>query len=247
MRRSASCHQSSRGGEVACLGGDAGECIEGEDLDMGGVVLARARSGSRPDVPRRRQPAPRRPSPRAGTRRARPALRHRRRGATPSPSRARSEPARARPSARSTRPEMHPGECRHAHVAGRLGLLDRELERGGAGLVVAGLALRPSETRDLVRLRLQEPETSRRLRGTTEVDDGVVEPMLDAGQFAEHRFAANVEPRVVDHRRASAGPDRALRRCASSSPAEIAARAAKSQFARLVPRPVRSRRRARAA
>ena len=28
--------------------------------------------------------------------------------------------------------------------------------------------------------------------------DGVVEPVLDAGQFAEHRVAANVQPRVVD-------------------------------------------------
>ena len=28
--------------------------------------------------------------------------------------------------------------------------------------------------------------------------DGVVEAMLDAGQLAEHRVAADVEPRVVD-------------------------------------------------
>ena len=96
-------------------------------------------------------------------------------------------------------PEMDAGERRQPHVAGRLGLLDRELQRGGARLVVTGLALRTPEAGELVRLRLQEAEPSRRLRRTTDVEDGIVEPMLDAGQFAEHRVAANVEPRVVDH------------------------------------------------
>ncbi len=93
---------------------------------------------------------------------------------------------------------MNPGERRQAHVTGGFGLVDRELEGGGTSVVVTGLALRSSETGQLVRLGLQEAETSRRLRGATEVDDGVVEAVLDAGQLAEHRFAANVEPRVVD-------------------------------------------------
>ena len=65
-------------------------------------------------------------------------------------------------------------------------------------MVVAGLALRPSETGQLVRLCLREAEASRRLRGTTEMDDGIIEAVLDAGQLAEHRFAANMQPRVVD-------------------------------------------------
>jgi hypothetical protein len=30
------------------------------------------------------------------------------------------------------------------------------------------------------------------------VQDGVVETMLDPRQFAEHRIAADVQPRVVD-------------------------------------------------
>ena len=95
---------------------------------------------------------------------------------------------------------MDPGERRHAHVAGGLGLVDREFEGGRAGLVVAGLALGPAEAGSLVGLGLQEAEASRRLRGAAEVDDGVVEAVLDAGQLAEHRVAANVQPRVVDAR-----------------------------------------------
>ena len=93
---------------------------------------------------------------------------------------------------------MHPGERRQAHVAGGLGLLDRELQRGRAGRVVAGLALRPAEAGELVGLRLPEAEPSGRLRGATDVQDGVVEAMLDPGQLAEHRVAADVQPRVVD-------------------------------------------------
>ena len=65
-------------------------------------------------------------------------------------------------------------------------------------LVVAGLALRAPEAGELVRLRLQEAEPSRRLRRAPEVEDGVVEAVLDPGQLAEHRVAADVEPRVVD-------------------------------------------------
>ena len=128
-------------------------------------------------------------------------------------------------------PEVNAGECGQADVAGGFGLVDRELQGGGAGLVVAGLALRSSETGDLVRLGLPKAEALRGLGGTTDVEDGVVEPMLDAGELAEHRVAANVEPRVVDRWRASARPRSRASTLRSSSPAEIAARAAKSQFA----------------
>ena len=93
---------------------------------------------------------------------------------------------------------MNPGERRQAYITGGLGLVDRELQGGRTGVVVTGLALRSSETGQLVRLGLQKAETSRCLRGATDVEDGVVEPVLDAGQLAEHRVAANVQPRVVD-------------------------------------------------
>ena len=93
---------------------------------------------------------------------------------------------------------MNPGERRQPYVTGGLGLVDRQSEGGGTSVVVTGLALRSSETGQLIRLCLQEAETSRRFRGATEVDDGIVEAVLDAGQFAEHRFAANMQPRVVD-------------------------------------------------
>ena len=95
-------------------------------------------------------------------------------------------------------PEVHAGERGEANVTGGFGLVDRELEGGGAGVVVAGLALRASEAGELVRLGLLEPETPRRLRGATHVADGVVEAVLDAGQLAADGFAADVEPRVVD-------------------------------------------------
>ena len=93
---------------------------------------------------------------------------------------------------------MDPGERGQAYITGGLGLVDRQFEGGSTSVVVTGLALRSSETGQLIRLGLQEAETSRRFRGATEVDDGIVEPVLDAGQFAEHRVAANMQPRVVD-------------------------------------------------
>jgi len=95
-------------------------------------------------------------------------------------------------------PEVHAGEHGEPHVAGRLRLLDRELERGRAGLVVAGLALRAAEARELVRLRLLEAEPARGPGGSPDVEDRVVEVMLDPSQLAEHRVAPDVEPRVVD-------------------------------------------------
>ena len=126
---------------------------------------------------------------------------------------------------------MHAGERRQAHVTGRLGLLDRELQRGGAGLVVAGLALRPAEAGELVGLGLQEAEPPRGLGGTAGVEDGIVEAVLDPGQLAEHRVAADVRATGRRPSAASAAPDRERAAARTRSPAEIAARAAKSQLA----------------
>ena len=94
--------------------------------------------------------------------------------------------------------QMYLGERGQPHVAGGLGLVDRELQGGRAGVVVAGLALRSTKTRELVRLGLLEAELSRSFRCATEVEDGIVEPVLEPGQLAEDRFAANVQPRVLD-------------------------------------------------
>ena len=210
--------------------GDAGERVEREDLDG---ASSSARASSR--IASRR-------SPHAGAESAASiaASRH-------SPSAACSPPpAAAVPrgrrferrsrlvvlSERAQDPaEVDAGERRQAHVAGGFGLVDRELQRGGAGVVVTGLALRPSEAGDLVRLGLQEAETTRRLRRATEVDDGIVEPVLRAGQLAEHRVAADVQPRVVDASQPVLDLVRGPRRCACRSPAEIAARAANSALA----------------
>src|SRR4051794_15217233 len=95
-------------------------------------------------------------------------------------------------------PQVNPGERRQADVAGGFSLLDRELQRAGTGRVVTGLALRSSEAGELVCLGLQEAEAARRFGCSTDVKDGVVEAMLDPGQLAEHRVAADMEPRVVE-------------------------------------------------
>jgi hypothetical protein len=94
--------------------------------------------------------------------------------------------------------EVNPPERRQPHVAGRFGLGDPELQRDRAHRVVPGLALRTPENGDLVRLGLEEAEPPRRLRGPAEVENGLVEPMLDAGQLAEHGVTADAKPRVVD-------------------------------------------------
>ena len=102
------------------------------------------------------------------------------------------------PSARRTRPRWTRASAarRTSPVASAFSIASSSV--AAPVVVVTGLALRSSEAGQLVRLRLQEAETSRRLRGATDVEDGVVEPVLDAGQLAEHRVAANVQPRVVD-------------------------------------------------
>ena len=54
--------------------------------------------------------------------------------------------------------EVDAAERGEPDVAGGLGLGDPELQRRGARLVVAGLALRAAEARQLVGLGLQEAE-----------------------------------------------------------------------------------------
>ena len=126
--------------------------------------------------------------------------------------------------------EMHPGERGHSHVAGRFGFFDGGLQGGAAGLVVTGLALRSSETGDLVGLGLHEAEPTRGFRSPGDVSNRIVKPVLEAGELAEHRIAANVLPGIVD----SLQPSLDLRAASTlrcSSPEEIAARAVKSQLA----------------
>ena len=133
MRRSAASHEVARRGDVARLGRDAGERVEGEDLD-GGVVVARGRRrGSR----RAARSAPATPS--RGVERRQQALAERgllaaAGGAVPRGRRLERRPRRRDPAERAQdAAEVDPGERRQPHVAGGLGLLDRELQRGGAG------------------------------------------------------------------------------------------------------------------
>ena len=170
MRRSASCAEVVARSRRRRRRRRCGRVRRGRRLRRGRRRCAAPRRGSRRDVPRRRD---------ARSSASIAASRH-------SPSAACSPPPAARCHARrrlergprscalseraEDAPEMHAGERRQAHVAGRFGLVDRELQRGSAGVVVAGLALRSSETRDLVRLGLQEAEPARRLRGATEVE-----------------------------------------------------------------------------
>ena len=232
MRRSAVSQRSRAVAMSPAVGGDAGERVEGEDLDVGVVVapgLVEDRDETCPRRRRRRSAASiaaSRHSPSAACSPPPAARCHARRRFERRP-RSRDR----RPSARRTRPRWTRASAarRTSPVASALSIASSRV--AAPVVVVAGLALRSPEAGDLVRLGLQEAETSRRLRGATDVDDGVVEPVLDAGELAEHRFAANVQPRVVDHAAASARPDRAASTLRSWSPAEIAARAAKSQFA----------------
>ena len=184
-------------GVIARAGRDPGECVESEDLDGGVVVAPRLVEDRDEPLLRARDLIP------GGECRqqalAEEGLLSASGGAVPRYCRLERC---ARPGDLSERaqhaPEMHPCERRQAHVSGRFGLLDRALQRGGARLVVTGLALRTAETGDLVRLRLQEAEPPRRLRRASDVEDRIVEPVLDPGKLAEHRVAADVEPRVVD-------------------------------------------------
>ena len=99
MRRSAVRRGSRAVRDVAGVGGDAGQCVEGEDLDVGSVVAPGVVEDASRGVPRRRAPRRWRPARRGGIRRARPVRRRRQRGATSLPPRAPSalvRPVRAR-------------------------------------------------------------------------------------------------------------------------------------------------------
>ena len=222
MKCDADCHppsaraQSSRAAARSpALGRDPGERVEGEDLDRGVVVAPRGGEDRGEPLLRARHVDPRRRAPRAGTRRAPPARRRRRRGATPPPPRAPRAPPPSRPSARRTRPRWTRAERRQAHVAGRLGLLDRELQRRRAGRVVAGLALRPPEAGELVGLGLAEAEPSRRLRRATDV---ARRRRRSGARCGPARRASRRGARAATGRRppaASARPRRAPRRRAT--------------------------------
>ena len=238
MRRSAASQQVARPWRRRRRRPRCGQRVEGEDLDRGVVRRVGPRRGSRRAAARRRRRRPRRPWRPAGTRRARPARRRRRRGATRSPlrappapprparapaGRARGAPGRAPPGARRRWPR--PSRSRARRVAAPV-------------VVVAGLALRASEARELVGLGLLEAEPSRRLRRATDVEDGVVEPVLEPGQLAEHRVAADVQPRVVDLPAASARPGRRPRRCALAVTGRDRGSGGEQPVRGLVPRPV---------
>ena len=68
--------------------------------------------------------------------------------------------------------------------------------------------------------------------------DGVVEAVLDAGELAEHRVAADVQPRVVDDAPASARPRRAPRRRATRVAGRDRGAGGEQRVRGLVPRPV---------
>ena len=184
-------------GDVTRFGGDAGQCVEGEDFDVGVVVESGlVEDGDETSLGAR--------FPIRRVHRGEQAFAERGLFATPGGAVPRSRRFEGRPrfgdlaERPQDAPEVNPGERRQPYITGRLGLVDRQSEGGSTSVVVTGLALRSSETGQLIRLCLQEAETSRRFRGATEVGDGIVEAVLDAGQLAEHRFAANMQPRVVD-------------------------------------------------
>ena len=68
--------------------------------------------------------------------------------------------------------------------------------------------------------------------------DGVVEAVLDAGQLAEHRVAADVQPRVVDDARASARPRRGPRAARAAVAGRDRGARGEERVRGLVPRPV---------
>ena len=184
-------------GDVARFGGDAGKCVEGEDFDVGvvvapGVVEDGDETFLGAGFPVRCVHGGEEASAEGG-------LFASFSGAMP---RGRRFERRARfrdlSECPQDAPEVNPGERRQPYITGGLGLVDRPLQGGGTGVVVTGLALRSSEAGQLVCLGLPEAETLRCFRGASEVGDGIVEPVLDAGQLTENRVTANVQPRVVD-------------------------------------------------
>ena len=133
MRRSAASAELARRGVVAGVGREPGERVEGEDLD-GRVAVARGPSSR---IAPSRASASGAPSSASSA-----ASRHSPSAACSPPPASRCHAAAASSAARAARvaaeraqhaAEVHARERRQAHVAGGLGLLDRELERGGAG------------------------------------------------------------------------------------------------------------------
>ena len=121
-------------------------------------------------------------------------------GAKRTPPRALPAPCAPSPSARRTRPRWTRARAaiRTSPVASALSIADSQ--GGGAGGVVAGLALGPAQAGDLVGLGLQVAASARGRGSPGDMCDGVVEAVLQAGELSEHGVAADVQPRVVDLR-----------------------------------------------
>ena len=127
--------------------------------------------------------------------------------------------------------QVYPGERGQAHIAGGLGLVDRELQGGRPSFVVAGLALRSAETRELVCLGLLEAELV------------AIVPLRDRGAAtaSSNRCCSRASsPRIASPRTCSHGSSTSPSQCCTWSaastlrawsPAEIAALAANSEFA----------------
>ena len=131
MRRSADCTEVSRGGDVARFGCDAGECVEGEDFDVGvvvepGVVEDRDETFLGAGIPIR------------CVHRGEQAFAERGLFATSGGAVPRGRRFEHRPrfgelsECPQDAPEVDPGERRQAYVTGGLGLVDRAVRRVAA-------------------------------------------------------------------------------------------------------------------
>ncbi len=127
--------------------------------------------------------------------------------------------------------EVHTGQGRHPDVADGLGLLDREAKARRAGLVVAGLALRPTQRRDLVSLGLQVAAGARdtaiaRSRCVT-ASSNRPSSRASSPSMASPRAWSHGSSTIARHR--STSPLSSTAR--SRSAADVAARNANSTFA----------------
>ena len=198
MRRSAVCAELACSGDVAGVRRDAGQGVEGEDLDVGrssrrasSRIVVRSLLG----VGVRVVDVAWRP---AGIRRARPARRRLRRGATRRPPRvpsALARPVRARAArARGARGRARRGARRRwlrpSRPRARGWRRRRRSRRLGTALARGWRAGTPRS----VGTRGRRDVSAARAH----VVDGVVEAVLDASELAADGFVADVEPRVVD-------------------------------------------------
>ena len=146
--------------DVAGFGCDAGQCVEGEDLDVGvaivtGVVEDCRQSVSGTGYPIRSVECGQEALTERGLfSTAGAAVPGNRRFEFRSGSRDLSDTTQHAP-------EMDTCERRQAYITGGLGLDDCEFQGGGARVVVTGLALGPPETRQLVCLRLSKSQSLR--------------------------------------------------------------------------------------